>query len=377
MDENVNGRFARPAWKVGAVLAIAVVALAGIYLATRGGSGEGVTQADAAAKGSGGPRPAVPRAAKRKPSQSKRCFAVPHLCGYPDATNTGVPEGVALQPSGSITVTAPGTTVSDVDVSGSIEVLADDVTIEDSRVTLDSGSCGPTDTCGNYEIRIDEGVTGTVIRDTELAAAPGVTCEHDIRNTSTASVRIVRVYMHGCDSNVYGSAKMFDSYGIAKLAISEDHVENVYFDDSRFTAIHDTLFNPIGQTAVIFGDSDGGEDTQNCRNQLTVKDSLLAGGGYTLYPCAHAAQPGSSSLDVEKTHFARCRGKQVYNPDGGTHTCAGGTDANGYYPNSGDYGIAADYFEGTGAWRGNVWDDDLAKVCIDGRTTGRHQPCKG
>jgi hypothetical protein len=28
-----------------------------------------------------------------------------------------------------------------------------------------------------------------------------------------------------------------------------------------------------------------------------------------------------------------------------------------------------DYFASAATWRGNVWDDDLAKLCIDGRTT--------
>ena len=299
------------------------------------------------------------------PTAGSHCFSSPHACGFPDATNTGVPAGVALTPSGSVDVAEAGTVIDGRDVSGTINILADDVTIQNTRVTLAGPGCGPTSTCGNYEIRVDEGVTGTVIRDTELRAAAGTTCEHDIRNTSGPDLRIVRVHMHGCDSNLYGGATMIDSYGVAKLAISSDHVENVYFNDTKFSSIHNTLLNPVSQTAVIFGDSNGGTDTSQCRNRLTVADSLLAGGGYTLYPCAHATGIGSSSLNVQNNHFARCTTAEVYHADGGEHSCSGGADANGYYPFSGAFGIATSYFGAT--WRGNVWDNNRAPFCIDGR----------
>jgi hypothetical protein len=304
---------------------------------------------------------------KPVPVNRKRCFASPHACGYPDATNTGVPAGTALKPSGSIDVSDAGTVIDGLDVTGTINVVADDVTIQNTRVTLTGPGCGASNTCGNYTIRIDEGVNGTVIRDSELRTAPGTTCEHDIRNTSGPGLRIVGVYMHACDSNLYGGATMIDSYGIAKLAIANDHVENIYFNDTRFTSLHNTLLNPVGQTAVIFGNSNGGTDTVACKNRLTVANSLLAGGGYTVYPCAHASQPGSSYLNVQGNHFGRCTSAEVYHPDGGSHTCVGGTDSSGYYPFGGAFGMATEYFSGSGIWKNNVWDSNLAPLCIDGR----------
>jgi hypothetical protein len=302
------------------------------------------------------------------PVHQAHCFASPHVCGYPDASNTGVPKGVKLKPSGSIEVTEQGAVVSGLEVTGTIEVDANDVTIENTKVTLDGPGCGSQTTCGNYDLHIEEGVSGTVVKNSEFLAAPGTTCEHSIRNSAGPDMRLIGVYMRGCDSNIYGGGTLKDSYGIAKIAIADDHVENVYFDDSRFTAIHDTLLNPVSQTAVIFGDSNGGEDTTDCRNRITILDSLLAGGGYTLYPCAHASQPGSSSLTVEGTHFARCVSRETYDPDGGSHPCANGPDSSGYFPKSGSYGLAAYFFTGASTWRDNVWDNNLAKVCITGET---------
>jgi hypothetical protein len=318
----------------------------------------------------GGAAVPAPVPAPVEPLRTSNCFPSPHSCGFPDPSNTGVPAGVPLGASGSLTITQPGTVVSGLQVTGTIDVLASNVTVENTRV-IQNTSCGPLITCGNSAIEVAPGLTGVVIRNVETASAPGVTCEHDIRNTG-ASVTIERAYLHACDSNVYatGPTVLKDSFGIAEIAIASDHIENIYFNETSFTAIHDTLLNPVGQTAVIFGNSGGGIDITNCSNQLTVVESLLAGGGYTLYPCAHAAQAGTSHLTVERNHFARCLSAEGYEPDGGTHPCVGGADISGYYPKSGSYGIAIDYFTPASIWRGNVWDNNLGKACITGSSSG-------
>jgi hypothetical protein len=303
-----------------------------------------------------------------EPVRTSNCFPSPSVCGYPAPTTTGVPAGVTLKPSGSITVTKAGTVISGLEVTGTINVVADDVTIEDTKV-VQNGNCGSTTACGNYAIRTDESATNTTIRNVETATAPGQTCQQDIRDTG-GTMTIERAYLHACDGNVYtqGPTVLKDSYGIAKFAISTDHIENVYMNETSLTAIHDTLFNPIDQTAVIFGNSGDGTDVTNCSNHITILESLLAGGGYSLYPCAHSTQPGSSTLVVEGNHFARCVTKEGYEPNGGTHPCVGGADSSGFYPNSGSFGVAAYYYPGVGTWRGNVWDNNLSTVCIDRST---------
>jgi hypothetical protein len=313
---------------------------------------------------SAGPQPAY-----HPPVKATNCFAAPHKCGFPDPTNTGVTPGTKLKPSGTITITTPGTVVSGLDVTGQIKIGAEDVTIENTRVTQNT-TCGTSAACGNYAIGIAPGLRGIKIRHVETRSAPGLTCQQDIRNTGSV-VGIEATYMHACDGNVYavGPTKIKDSFGLTKIGIATDHIENVYFDETSLKVIHDTLKNPVHQTAVIFGNSGGGTEVPACSNRLTVLGSLLAGGGYSLYPCAHADGPGSSYLNVQGNHFARCRTKETFQADGGHHLCAGGFDSSGYYPNSGSYGVASSFFPGVGTWRGNVWDDDLATVCIDGRTT--------
>ncbi|BCH20829.1 right-handed parallel beta-helix repeat-containing protein [Mesorhizobium sp. L-8-3] len=57
---------------------------------------------------------------------------------FPDASNTGVPDGVTLTPSGSIVVTKAGTVLKNLDIKGDIYVMAPNVTIENCRITTSS-----------------------------------------------------------------------------------------------------------------------------------------------------------------------------------------------------------------------------------------------
>src|SRR6202012_4821296 len=84
--------------------------------------------------------PAAP--APVEPLRTSNCFPSPHSCGYPDPSNTGVPPGIALAPSGSLSITQPGAVAPGLQVTGTIQVLADNVTIENTRVIQDQ-SCGP------------------------------------------------------------------------------------------------------------------------------------------------------------------------------------------------------------------------------------------
>jgi hypothetical protein len=309
--------------------------------------------------------------ASSPPSAGSHCFSVPSSCGYPDPTNTGVPNGTALTASGPITVTTAGTVIEGKDVTGGIDVQANNVTIRNTRVS-NGGNCGTTNTCGNWAIRAI-GRTGLKIENVETYKNGTSTCEHDIRNQGpgAGTLEIVRSFLHACDSSVYsvGNTTLKDSYSLSKKDISTDHVENVYFADSTFTAIHSTMLNPVGQTAVIFGDVNGGSGG-SCSNKLTIEDSLLAGGGYSLYPCGNGTSAGTSVRIVRNNHFARCLGSEVSN--GGSWHCKGVSsnsrdespgDGNGYYPKSGSYGYKAYDVVGPGSiWSGNVWDDNLATI---------------
>lgn len=78
--------------------------------------------------------------------------------GVPSAETTGVPVGTALTSSGSITVTRDGTVLDALDVTGTIEVNASNVTIRRTRIT----------NTGTYPIRMGSGFVNLVVEDTEI-----------------------------------------------------------------------------------------------------------------------------------------------------------------------------------------------------------------
>jgi hypothetical protein len=290
-------------------------------------------------------------------AEELHCFSNPSICGYPDTDTSGLSNPEALESSGSITVTTPGTVIANKDVTGTIVVNANNVTIENTRVTQTS-TCGPTNSCGNYAIGVNVGLTGVKIKHVETRTEAGKTCAQDIRTGGNGLV-IEDSYLHACDGNIFAAAPttLKDSYGVAKIDISADHIENVYFTNTTFTAIHDTLLNPVGQTAVIFGNVNGGAGG-TCTNDLVVEDSLVAGGGYLFYPCGNGTLAGSSSRTIVGNHIARCLTTEKL--EGGHHLCSEGPDSNGYFPRGGSYGLLA--YDPGGVWEANVWDDNGAEV---------------
>jgi len=87
--------------------------------------------------------------------------------GQPDDTqppgpdDTGVPAGVTLRPSGDLVLTEAGEVVDGLDVDGCVQVLASDVTIQNTRIR-----CGDPETAN--VVQVGDGVTGLLVRDTEI-----------------------------------------------------------------------------------------------------------------------------------------------------------------------------------------------------------------
>ena len=294
------------------------------------------------------------------------CFAHPGSCGYPDPAygNVGILAGTTLTPSGSLVIKTAGKVINAEDVSGTIVIAANNVTIENTRITA-SGGCGPTTPCGSADIVINEGVSGTLLEHDELTnASNGATIQHAVYNWSSASATADGIYVHsnttnngGVDSMWWGPGLIENSYEIAALAISQDHVENVYeFAGAKLDVEHNTFYNPV-DTATVFVDAQGGGVAD-----VTVNNNLLAGGGYTLYPAGNGS---AGTAVITNNRFARCLSAAIEG-SGGTWTCQNGFDAYGYFPRGGAFGLATDLPGGT-TWTGNYWDDAPTQtICSDG-----------
>ncbi len=285
------------------------------------------------------------------------CFSRPSRCGYPDATNTGVPVGTTLSPSGSITVSDDGTTLSGLRITGSVTVAADGVTIEDSRIFQPQGGEG------SYAVILNEGADDFTIRDSEVlgpdrrrGGLESAVWNHYDNPGAMAS----RVYFHSCADCWEGSGTFRDSYMVVDAAYPGSHDEDIYVCGTSVNVDHSTLVNRHSQTATVFGDAGCGG------NRFTVTDSLLAGGGYALYPQANSSSR-TGSMRVVNNRFARCRTRAVFEAASGGTACAGGPDRRGLFPHGGYYGVAAYSYRGHGqVWRHNYWDDNLRPVCPAG-----------
>jgi hypothetical protein len=302
------------------------------------------------------------------PGTQTDCFASPGKCGYPDPAapydNVGSTTPCASLPtSNGVTVSTAGTTVQNISSDG-IDVEASNVTIKNVCVITSGGS-------GTAAINIGPSAQNITIDNATLegtAANGNGNIESGVFNHSGNAVTANAVYVTNSSDPWEGAGTINNSYFLVNGVYSGAHAEDIYVSDDTVTLTHDTLLNSQGQTAVLFGDNYGGSNTGPATNNWTVKNSLLAGGGYLAYFDARGTSAGSSKMDIENNRWARCTGKAVNSGDG--VICSGladsANDGYGYYPRGGYYGGPIDGYCGSGqTWTGNVWDDDNSTLSCD------------
>jgi hypothetical protein len=253
-----------------------------------------------------GPRPSAsarPRAPSPRPvPRPSGCAGDPHGCGYPDATNTGVPANVQLtdvpgqQTSGPgwawdsdhIVVTGKGTTVSGLNINGWVEVDADNVTLDDLNVTETGDWWGVGLYCQDQPGG-NNGCTGTTIENSAIGspAATGpnrleVAIKDVYGDASGTLVRKVDIY-HASTGIQISNGTIEDSYihDFGYNAAEGDHLNGISVGggDPRSLLIqHNTVLDNYDQTDAVALFQDFGPETNK-----TISDNLLAGGSYALY----------------------------------------------------------------------------------------------
>jgi hypothetical protein len=257
------------------------------------------------------------------------CTTRPSACGYPDRSNTGVPPGTTLKPSGSIEVDTPGTVIAGLDVHGTIRISADNVTIKDTQVT-ESWPTGPA-------VYILPKVRGTVIEDSTIRGRDGAAnaVEYAILNAGwgpNVSTRALRVQLYNCTECYAGPGTIQDSYLNVSAVVDGAHYEDIYYGGGAGPLIveHNTLLNPQPQTAAVFTKTDFGPVTGT-----RIDGNLLAGGGWTIYGGGDSA----SDIRVTNNRFSTV-----------------------YHPKVGYFGVAAAINYRSTTWAGNYMDGTLKPV---------------
>jgi hypothetical protein len=299
------------------------------------------------------------------------CFSAPGSCGYPDPNYGNVgPSSVcsSLTSSGDITANTAGAMIQNMDIKGEVTVNAKNVTLTNDCISSDGGG-----TLGSRAVTIAKGVTGTQITHSDVSGANSTSqsVEEAISNNyANADTTADHDYIYNCGECVHGAWTLTNSYVIVNGTVPNcgsecpDHYEDIYCDSSTFVAEHDVLLNPEGQTAALFCDTGGGSGGP-AENHITLTNSLVAGGGYSLYPQGNSSSVGSSTMDISNNRFARCTTAQVFEAEWGSTSCKGGADSHGYWPLGGNYGVASYIYcpPSTGQiWSDNVWDDNNETV---------------
>jgi len=212
-----------------------------------------------------------------KPVPLTACVASPHTCGYPDATTTGVPAGTSLTAGGSMTVTTAGAVIDGMDISGSISVRADNVTIQNSRIICGDGCSG------RFTINVPSGVTGLTVRDVE---AGGVSSVGAVIGGG-GPVTVLRANLHGGVDGVHvvSGSEVRDSYIHDQSPTDTSHddaIQQIPSQADHVTIVHNTLI-PYNLGMHVFNNSAyicGSQCTAT--TNMTFTDNLLDGGSHTL-----------------------------------------------------------------------------------------------
>jgi hypothetical protein len=281
------------------------------------------------------------------------CIMVPRACGFPDATNTGVPAGMVLRSvpgqvsSGPgwhfdpkrdyVAVTARGAVLSDLSIPCNLDIDASDVTVRDVRVV----------TGGYFGISLRH-TTGVTIEDTtvsgqNLTSGRVNSAIDDVFGDSTGmvikndNISLFRTGVQVSTGVIVGNYIHDPGY------IRGDHTNGIYAAGTTepLTIYGNTIFNNLGQTDDV--NLHASSSRQDMANKLVV-DNLLAGGGYSIYGGIRNGH--TANIVITDNEFGRI-----------------------FYPDGGRYGPAA-YFNSqqTGnVWSGNVWSGTSLHGVIQGR----------
>ena len=203
---------------------------------------------------------------------------------FPDATNTGVPAGVTLTPSGSLVITQAGAVISGLDIQGIVSIEAPNVTLENCRIT--SGNWGV--------VIIADGVTGTVVQNCEINGlgttggdATGISGQGTFLNNN--------IYNVENGFSIAGSNVLIQGNYVHDMhASGSPHYDAIQIDGnaSNITITGNSLINNNGQTSAIMIDNGFGPISN-----VQVSNNLLVGGAYTVYSDGRAS---SSPINLRR-----------------------------------------------------------------------------
>jgi Ca2+-binding RTX toxin-like protein len=214
---------------------------------------------------------------------------------WPDATTTGVPDGVTLLPSGDIVVTKAGTVISGLNITGSVYIDADNVTLQNCKISSSNFAV----------VQIQSGSDGVTVKNCEInglnSGGTGISGKGSFIGND--------IYGVGDGINVIGDHVLIQDNYIHDLGGTADsHFDGIQVDGnvSDLRIEHNTIINDHGQTAAVMID-----DYFGPTSNVVVNNNLLTGGGYTIYVTGLDGH-GTTNVQVTNNHIGGGQWGETY-----------------------------------------------------------------
>ncbi|NIX75681.1 right-handed parallel beta-helix repeat-containing protein [Microvirga terricola] len=212
--------------------------------------------------------------------------------GFPDASNTGVPAGVILTPSGGITVTKAGTVIEGLDIKGPVNIQAANVILKNCKIT----------SSGYAPVNIKSGLTGVVVQDCEIN---GTGSNNDGSHGIAGQGTFLRNNIYNVENgiNVQGNNTVIDGNYIHDLnASGAPHYDGVQIDGgvSNVTVTHNTVINNQPGVSAVMVDNYFG-----AVSNIKIDSNYLAGGGFPLYSDGNFTGSAMTNVSFTNNHIVK------------------------------------------------------------------------
>ncbi|MEV7072396.1 hypothetical protein [Streptomyces sp. NPDC093990] len=254
------------------------------------------------------PRPSAPA---RSPGTAPAPTAGGGEAGFPDAGNTGPRVRLRPRAAGNISVRTDGAVIRGQDITGSLDVYANNVTVVDSRITSTNW----------WGINLRPGYSGLRVLHTTITAVPGKGPDNGGVNYAVSNMGSSSIEVGWCDISVFGNAlsmgqgNLHDNYVHGLVPFRNNGGEWQHTDavisggGSKGTLVvrHNTLLNPVpvdqGASAAVGLFADTGHVSNT-----VIDGNLLAGGAYALYGGGDGATGITVTNNVFSTRYHRYSG---------------------------------------------------------------------
>jgi hypothetical protein len=226
-----------------------------------------------------------------QPGRGKDCARIPHLCGFPDSTNAGVPARLRLRrvpsqissgpgwhydPRGFVVVSRRGAVLRNLYVPCTISVTASHVTVRDVKVVASGQNSVGIGLVNADDVTVED----STIKGTNTGSGRLMAGIKDIYGNATGS-RILNNNILQASTGVQIYQGLIQGNYIHHLGmVPTDHVNGITTNGDTHPLFirHNTIFDSFGQTDAIGLFQDFGVVAH-----VTIAGNLLAGGGYAIY----------------------------------------------------------------------------------------------